>query len=181
MGIPTFIQSNSSDTTDIASISFTSSLDSTYDHYMFVCTDINPATDGTEFGFQCSIDGGSNYNVSMGSIFFDAYHNEADDGAALGYQAANDLQNATTIQFLSRNTGNGADESCAGILHLYRPSSTTYFKHFQGEFHSYGNSNFSLHQFMGGTFYDSDDDINAIQFKMSSGNLDGLVQMYGIA
>jgi hypothetical protein len=40
--------------------------------------DIHPATDGTQFRFQVSTDGGSNYNVTKTSTYFIAYHDEAD-------------------------------------------------------------------------------------------------------
>ena len=39
-----------------SSISFTSDIDSTYDKYMFVFVNINPATDDTNFQFNVSDD-----------------------------------------------------------------------------------------------------------------------------
>ena len=42
-----------------ASVSFTSGMDSTYDVYIFKYLDLNPATDGADFTFQGSTDGGS--------------------------------------------------------------------------------------------------------------------------
>ena len=49
IGIPTLINTYTS--TNVASVSITSGIDSTYDEYMFVMTDVNPATDGAHFQF----------------------------------------------------------------------------------------------------------------------------------
>ena len=54
----TLITTNTS--SNAASSSFTSSIDSTYKLYIFKFYDINPATDTENFEFQGSIDGGSN-------------------------------------------------------------------------------------------------------------------------
>ena len=178
MGIPTLISTNS-DPTDVASIEFTSGIDSTYDEYMFVCTDIGPATDTANFLFQCSIDGGSNYNVTTTSTNWMAYNEEGGGSAGISYRTGEDQAQGTAFQHLTLTTGNGADESCAGILHLFSPASTTYVKHFYARFNNYysGNELYSNH--IAGYFNDAND-INAIQFKMSSGNFDGVIQMYGI-
>jgi hypothetical protein len=68
-----------------ASISFTTGIDSTYKEYQFWFINIHPATDGVEFQFNMSTDGGSNYNVTKTTTFFLAYQNEADTGTLLGY------------------------------------------------------------------------------------------------
>src|SRR5210317_1572932 len=71
-----------------ASIEFTSGIDSTYDSYVFKFININ-STGGTtsDFAFQGSTNGGTSYGVTITSTFFDAYHFEADIGAALRYLA----------------------------------------------------------------------------------------------
>ncbi len=48
----TFISDNSSDTTNLSDITFSSGIDSTYDVYMFDFININAATDNTTFQFQ---------------------------------------------------------------------------------------------------------------------------------
>ena len=55
-------------------VEITTNIDSTYNEYMFVCTDLATVTNNMHWGFQCSIDGGSNYNVAMTSTFFNAQH-----------------------------------------------------------------------------------------------------------
>ena len=50
--------------TDTVSSSFTTKIDSTYDVYIFKLINIHNDVDGDNFAFNCSIDGGSNYNVT---------------------------------------------------------------------------------------------------------------------
>ena len=182
MGIPTLIATNS-DSTDVANISFTSGIDSTYDEYMFVGTDIGPATDDTNLLFQCSIDGGSNYNVVLTTTIFRSYVLESGSGYLQYFTDSPGFDQAqgTSFQALGAQLGNGSDESGSFILNLFTPSSTTYVKHFYSRSHVYYAGDGAMGFYVAGYFNDGDDDINAIQFKMSSGNLDGTIQMYGIA
>jgi hypothetical protein len=66
------------------------------------------------------------------------------------------------------------------ILHLFEPSSTTFVKHFISNFNNYSNSDYSVNDYIGG-YANTTSAINAIDFKMSSGNIDaGTIQMFGI-
>ena len=182
------LASNSADTTDLANISFTSGIDSTYGEYIFRFYNINPATDKTRLLFQGSIDGGSNYGVTMTSTHYYFGHDEADgvSGGTGNYQASLDLHQSTDFMTLIEQAGNFADCSIAGELHLFNPSSTTFAKHWSCELtymHSSGDvpsRPYCFHSFSAGYFNDADDNIDAVQFKMSSGNLDGLIKMWGV-
>ena len=165
--------------TNQASISFTSGLTSTYNHYIFQFVDINPATADMGFEFQCSIDGGSNYNIQMTSTLFESGHNEADTWYAFSYLTASDQASGTNFQPISFSQGNMADATGVGELHLYNPSSTTYVKNYWSTYQMMGHAPSTVY-FRGGGFFDTTTAINAIQFKMSSGNLDGIIKMYGI-
>ena len=168
------------DSTDVSSVSFTSSIDSTYKLYIFKFYDVNPATDSAEFTFNASTDSGSNYNVTKTTTSFKAKHTEADDETLLGYDASGDLAQSTAFQLLSWDVGNAADESTAGILHLFSPSNTTYVKHFYCRTSSYHAANQIFDNFTAG-YFNTTSAIDAIQFKMSTGNFDGVIQMYGIS
>ena len=113
-------------------LSFTSSIDSTYNIYKFRFIEIHPShNSNVDFGFQCSTDGGSNYNTNITSNFFDAYHYENDSSAAVRYLGSRDLANSTSFQPLSVNTAEAdADQHVSGELFLFDPSSTTFVKHF---------------------------------------------------
>ena len=162
-----------------ASISFTTGIDSTYKEYQFWFIDIHPRTDNVNFTFNLSTDSGSNYNVTKTTTSFNAYHDEADTATNLGYQTDEDLAQSTGFQMLNRQIGNGADESVSGYLDLFNPSSTTYVKHFISRSNRYDYNNFSVDNYLAG-YGNTTSAVNAIQFKMSSGNMDGTILMYGI-
>ena len=105
-------------------------LDSTYPIYLFKFINIHPATDNTALSFQGNASGGSGYNETITSTFFQANHDEGDTGTGLGYRTSEDQAQGTAFQQLGYGVGNGNDESCSGKLWLFNPSSTTYVKHF---------------------------------------------------
>jgi len=162
-----------------ASISFTSGLDSTYKAYKFVFSSIHPRTDNVQFQFNMSTDSGSNYNVTKTTTFFGTYHNEADGDTNLYYSTAYDLAQSTAFQALFFGVGSGADESGSGTLQLFNPSSTTYVKHFIANANHYDSTDYTFESFIAG-YGNTTSAVNAIQFKMSSGNFDGTIYLYGI-
>ena len=174
----TFISSQTA--SNSASISFTSGLTSTYKAYKFVFVNINPATNEEIITFNMSTDSGSNYNVTKTTTFFIAYHNEADTDNGLIYDTGADLAQSTSFQRLSSPIGNGADESVSGSLTLFNPSSTTYVKHFIASTNNYrGTGAYNYNNYIAG-YGNTTSAVNAIQFKMSSGNFDGTIYLYGI-
>jgi hypothetical protein len=162
-----------------ASISFTSGLNSTYKVYKFVFVNINPVTDGTAFHFNGSTDSGSNYNVTKTTTFFQAYHAENDTATALGYGDTEDLAQSTAYQPIAVDLGGDADEGVSGTLTLFNPSSTTYVKHFIGNFNRTNLNDISLNAYLAG-YFNTTSAVNAISFKMASGNFDGKIYLYGI-
>jgi len=180
MGIPTLISTSTA--SNASSVAITSGIDSTYDEYMFVITDYNPATDTEMFTFQVDDDAGNNgYNdFYITSSTFTASHTEDDSATSLAYETGTDLAQSQSYQMLNRNPGNGADESSVFILHLFNPSSTTYVKHFYGTSNTYYYLNWSAQMFFSG-YINTTTAINAINFKPNSGNFDAVIQMYGIA
>ena len=164
-----------------STISFTSGIDDTYDSYVFKFYNIHPATDNVEFQFNMSIDGGSNYNVTKTSTFFRALHDESDANARLEYRTGQDLAQGTGFQTFNIRLGNGNDECFVGNLFLYSPSSTTFVKHFMSVSNDYGDNNQSDVHYLAG-YGNTTSAINAVQFKMSSGNIDsGVIKLYGVS
>ena len=178
MGIPTLISTHTA--SDSSSIDITSGIDSTYDEYMFVLTDVNPATDRPNFTMQFNVVGQSGFNETITSTFFRAYHEEADSATALQYEASRDQAQGTAYQPLTSTAGNGADESCAGIVHLFSPSNTTYVTHFYSRFTMNSADSEAFDEYCAG-YINTTSAIDEISFKMSSGNFDGVIQMYGIS
>ena len=175
-GGPTLILSQTA--SGSSSISFTSDIDSTYDKYMFVCLNINPATDEAHFEFQVNASGQSGYNEVITSTAFRAQHNQNGSSGQVGYRTDMDQAQGTSFQRLVDTAGNGADESSAGILYLFAPSSTTYVKHFYGRFSEYYYDDIMMDNFIAG-YINVTAAITDIQFKFSSGNFDGKIKMYG--
>jgi hypothetical protein len=166
-----------------ASISFTTGIDSTYKEYQFWFVDIHPRTDAQYFQFNMSTDSGSNYNVTKTTTLFGTYHYESDGGDSLAYSTDRDLAQSTDFVYISLyGIGNGADESLAGSMSLFNPSSTTFVKHFISNTNSYETdsaSGYPTNSFSAG-YGNTTSAVNAVQFKMTAGNFDGTILMYGI-
>ena len=163
-----------------SSISFTSGLNGTYDEYIFKLINVRCITDGAEFQFNMSTDGGSNYNVTKTSTWFQAYNDEA-TGSVYGieYSIDHDLAQSTAFQDLTRDSGSDADQNLCGSLTIFNPSSTTYVKHYIAIINDYMNADYNRNSFTAG-YGNTTSAINAVQFKMNSGNFDGTIKLYGV-
>ena len=173
----TLITTNTS--SDAASSSFTSSIDSTYKLYIFKCIDIHPETDTADFGFQFNAASQSGYNETITSTSFRGSHDEADSSETLSYNAGKDQAQGTAYQTVAGYIGSDADQSCAGTLWLFNPSNTTYVKHFYARFHAADATDYSLDHFPAG-YINVTAAITGIDFKFSSGNMNGTIKMYGV-
>jgi hypothetical protein len=156
-------------------------LDNTYKEYLFTFKNIHPSIDNAEFGFNLSVDSGSNYNVTKTSSGFVAYHNESGSDAALGYDAQMDLAQSTGLQLLTRDLGNDNDQNASGYLHLFNPSSTTFVKHYLGVCNEAQLQDYIQTYHIAG-YGNTTSAVDAVQFKMSSGNIDaGDICLYGLS
>jgi hypothetical protein len=155
-------------------------LDSTYDEYMFVFTDLGPATDSVNFTFQMNAADASGFNETITSTAFWSYHKEDGSDASIGYDTGRDQAQGTAYQVLGGHMGNGSDESMAGILHVFSPSNTTYVTHWYSTTSHYNAANSIMQYWMAG-YINAAAAMDEISFKMSSGNFDGVIQMYGIS
>jgi len=164
--------------TDAASSTFTTLIDSTYDAYIFKWNAINPATDDANFTFQSSTDGGSNYNITATTTYFSAKHSEG-GSYSVGYEASYDQAQSTNFINLAVGIGNESDECAVGVLHLFTPSNATYVKHFYSTNQFYHEAAYSFKGYVAG-YFNTPTALNAISFKMNSGNMDGEIKMYGL-
>ena len=166
-----------------STISFTSGIDDTYDEYVFKFYNIHPATDGDVFLMNGSVDAGSNYNVTKTTTAFYMIHRESETSPALSYDTGSDLAQSTAFSRVvsAGNTGNDNDQCCVGEMKLFSPSSTTFVKHFMAVGDTVGNSDYDMPGWIAG-YFNTTSAINAIQFKMNSGNIDsGVIKLYGIS
>ena len=162
-----------------SSISFTSGIDSTYDVYQFEFINMHPATNNVEFEFNMSTDSGSSYNVTKTTTVIDVYHAESDAFSGLDYGTDDDLAQSTGFQTITKNISNDNDGSFSGTLTLFNPSSTTYVKHFISNTNKMETG--VTANFIVAGYGNTTSAVNAIQFKMNSGNIDaGKILMFGI-
>ena len=165
-----------------ANLAITSGIDSTYNEYIFKFINIHPATDDVFFQFNGSDDTSSHsYNITKTTTNFTAEHNEGDSTAQLGYQTGDDLAQGTGYQRLFNGVGNDNDGSLSGELYLFNPSSTTYVTHFMARVGGHRHSSAALDSYIAG-YFNTTAAITALNFQMSSGNIDsGVIKLYGVS
>jgi len=166
-----------------ATLSFTSNIDSTYDEYVFKFYDIHPATQNAYLTFQVDTGTNTNYNQTITSTVFRAYHFEGDLNAVLEYLTGNDRAQVTTFQHLNY-IGNDNDMCAVGELKIFSPSSSTFVKHFIARVQTYGDGggqDLSEDWFTAG-YINTTTAITRVQFKMDTGNVDaGTIKLYGVS
>ena len=154
-------------------------LDSTYKEYLFTFKNIHPETDGQQFRFQTSTNGGSSYGTTITSTYFIAYHNEGGTETSLGYITGSDQAQTTNFKVLGSGD-NQNDSGIGGTMTLFNPASTTFVKHFIGRTIN-DPSSYAQDEYTSG-YFNTTSAINAVQFKFASGNIDaGDICLYGIS
>ena len=180
--IDTFTADGSSTRIDI-----TSGIDSTYDVYEFIYTNIRIQSDGERLQFQFNAATGSNtagFDQNMTTTAFIAYHGESGSGGAVTYYGDFGADQAGTDaveQPLGAGIGADDDQSISGVLTLYAPSSDTYVKHFMARSSYPQNGDEARDHWVAG-YINTDEEIDEITFKTNTGNIEeGVIKMYGIA
>ena len=158
--------------------------DSTYKEYLFTFKNIHPGTDEAHFQFQADTGSNTNYNQTITSTNFRAYHNEGGSAAGLSYVASGDQAQGTAFQNLTEDDVDGDDDvGLVGTLRIFNPSSTTFVKHFLVETVTIKNSSggpYNVHAFVAG-YFNTTTALTTVQFKFNTGNIDaGDICLYGI-
>jgi len=177
-GSLTYISKNTSSAA--TSSAFTSDIDSTYTSYIFQIQGIHFNTDAVQFQFQFSTDGGTSYGVEAVSFMY--YGGRAATGSHTFFgniTGTYGLASATTYQTLGWSIASDADVSASGWVQLHQPSSTTYMKMVDYQF-TYHNSANELVSTYGSMYLNTTSAIDAVNFQPSSGNMDGVISMYGV-
>ena len=155
-------------------------LDSTYPVYRFVWISVHPSNNDVAYGFNGSIDTGSNYNVTKTTNMFYAYHDEGDASTALSESESEDLSQSTAFCRTNFNVGNGADQTAMGDLWLFDPGNTTFIKHFIARTNT-ERQGVALDNVVAG-YLNTASAVDAIQFKPEAGTFDaGIFKMYGLS
>ena len=165
--------------TNSGNITFDSGFTSTYKEFIFKLIDIHPAATGADYTFQVDTSGNTNYNQTITSTHFRAFHNEAGNTTSLAYSTSHDLAQSTSAQILFNGVGAENDESCAGTLHIFNPTSTTFVKHFMFSGTQYQQSDYNIVHHVAG-YVNTTTALDKITFFFSSGNQAGTIKMYGV-
>ena len=154
-------------------------LDSTYPIYLFKFINIHPSANA--YFSMNGRDGSTSYDATKTTTFFNAQHFENDTSTVLEYDTSRDLAQGTGIQHSSTYAGTGNDESINGEMWLFSPSNTTFVKHFIIRTCGVTNNPAAFDSYIAG-YFNVTAAIDAVQFSMSSGNIDsGVIKLYGIS
>ena len=164
-----------------SAISFTTGLDSTYKEYVFKFINIHGSADNTHFYMNFSTNGGSSYGVATTTSLYRNQHKEDGSDPALEYLGSSDLDNSTSEQRIILSQSHDDDQCGSGYMHLFDPSNTTFVKQFftrtSGSW--YLDYSFDIHV---SGYVNTTSAVDAIQFTMSSGNIDsGTIKLYGVS
>ena len=166
-----------------SSLEFTSGLSSSYTTFLFYFLNLHPSNDGVNLRIAGSVDGGSNYNVSIKTVYGEAKQDESGGTSATLGSVSSRATSYATNATLSADIGYDSDQSLNGILTLQIPSDSTYTEHWNCQTSCAAYNNYSHHTFVEGSFDTSTSStINAIKFYMSSGNIDdGKIKLFGVS
>jgi len=178
LGSLTFISKQTASSS--ATISFTSGIDSTYKEYLFFFKNLHPSSDGVGFLFQSDTGTNTNYNQTITSTMFNAWHREDGTNPHLGYRTDSDQAQGTAFQEIALDIGSDNDQCCNGILQIFNPSSSVFVKHFISRFVRSGSDEYAGDQYYSG-YFNTTTPLTRFQFKFSSGNIDfGDIILFGL-
>ena len=154
-------------------------LDSTYPIYLFKLINIHPASSSKMNVFFR--DGGTNFDATVTSSNFSAYHAEDGSATSLYYETDSDVAQGSTVPLIRNLGGDQADSSGVVTMYLFNPSSTTFVKHFiTTDSYVYGSSYGAFSDRKAG-YINTTTAIDGVKFQMASGNIDaGTIKLYGL-
>ena len=161
---------------NVASVSFTG-IDSTYETYVFMLNNVVPASDGVQLLMRTSTDGGSSFDSTSGD--YDqrsASINNSGTFESTGSTSAD----AMGLNQGGSNLGSASGESVSSVVYLFQPSNSSLFTTMSYTGIAIYNDGSARTQFGSGGRM-ATEDVDAVQFLMSSGNLEsGEINMYGV-
>jgi hypothetical protein len=159
-------------------------MDNTYPVYEFIFVNMHPASSSAGEGwmFQVNADGESDFDETITSTVFRAYHTEDDGTTELAYGTAQDQAQGAGYQRLTHYTSSANDGSVSGILTLYDPSSGTYVKHFMATSQDMHGDPVATNSWHVAGYINTTTAIDEISFKFDTDNIEtGTIYMYGVS
>lgn len=164
---------SSASASSVATVDFTSGIDSTYDAYLFVLTSVIPATTNTKLYMRTSSNSGSSFDAGASDY---AYAMTGLDDAAGSLNAAS----GGATQILINNKAAGASYSgITAAIYLHKPSTS---QRCQVTYTSSSLDNGGLLGSVSGAgARQATGVVNAVRFLFSSGNIaSGEFKLYGL-
>ncbi len=163
-----------------ATLDFAGLISSTYETYIFILTQVRPATDGANMYMRVGTGGGPTYDSGSTSYDWATWRWVNNASLAAGSGAGGGLS------YMGLDGGgaidNGADSSMSGEVRMFNPSSGTLFTRFTWQTQNMDNAATNLVLgIVGGGRYRSTTAVTAVRFLASSGMLtSGTIDMYGL-
>ena len=167
-------------TSGVSSVIFSTNIDSTYDSYKLIISDMQIASDTQHILLQVGT--GSADNQFNADDYNRAALGRASDGTTV--QTSGNGGGNAGVFLTARSMGNASDESFAAEIYIVKPSSTDTHKVIYGQSGFLDNSgNFVTTQFVGGVVGNANDVAAKTSFriKANSGNIDrGNFSLFGV-
>jgi len=179
LGSPTYISTHTASST--TSIDITSNIDSTYDTYMLVMTDMHPESATHTFAFNTD-HSGTSYNNNHCSANNSWQYNDDDSGGVMQQQSGMLWTDQTTPVEMARRIGDGATSSMNCIFYIFDPSTATTETQYMWHSSSYTDSDDGTFGVWGNAKENGAGTISKIQIVSNGGgNISGTINMYGVS
>jgi len=157
----------------VATVDFTTGIDSTYDNYIILMHDVVPATDNVDLWLRMDTNGGASFDAGASDYAWTNVGN-TDAGGTAG--ASGDIADAQIR--LALGLDNGATASLVGRVEIYGVNSSR---------HKWTNNHCTwfrdastIAAFHVGGRYLNTSAVNAFRILTSSGNISGTFILYGV-
>lgn len=163
-----------------SSITFTSSITSTYPIYEVHFYGVSPASNDVDLYLRTSTDNGSNYDSSTTDYKYGSSTTRSSDGSV--YLDVSDADSKIVLNAASlAGLNNASGRISSGTIRIYNPLSTTDRTHMSWDMTAIIASGSDLSNTRGGGSRSATADVDALEFTMSSGNIaSGTFKLYGI-
>ena len=163
-------------TSAVASVDFTSNIDSTYKNYLFTYTDVRPVTDGARlelrfFSSAGSPDTGVKYRYAARSFRDNGDHTNAVSGVG----------GDGTIVTMGNYNGTDADDLLQGQFILHNPAGTGGRKQVHGSSVGMQTDTATFYSYFSANYAETSNAVTGVRFFFNSGNIEkGIFKLYGI-
>jgi hypothetical protein len=159
----------------VASITFTTAINSAFDEYVLSFFGLRSSSSAV-LRLRTSADGGATWASTAGDYYGLLQYNSTSVAAPAGYSGTSETYIYIGAATIDPNAANGG---LSGEIRMYLPADTTAKKQFRVHtLHLSGAT--EVNQTTGACYRNSTAAINALQITASTGNLTGLVRLYGI-